>query len=67
MSGLQVKLKRGQRVDKALKILKRKMLKEGIFDEVKKRKYYEKPSQKRQRQKNLAEFNNKIRTKHNKY
>ena len=52
MSGLQVKLKRGQRVDKALKILKRKMLKEGIYDEVKKRKYYEKPSQKRQRQKN---------------
>ena len=37
MSGLQVKLKRGQRVDKALKILKRKMLKERIFDEVKKR------------------------------
>ena len=67
MSGLEVKVKRGQRADKALRILKKKMLREGIFDEVKKRKYYEKPSQKRQRQKNLAEFNNKIRTKHNKY
>ena len=65
MSDLQVKVKRGQRVDVALRKLKKKMLKEGIFDEVKKRKYYEKPSQKRQRQRSIQKFNNKIRAKNN--
>ena len=65
MSGLVVKLKKGQRADKALRILKKKMLKEGIFDEVKKRRYFEKPSQKRQRQIKTAKFNNMLRNKHN--
>ena len=65
MSGLEVKIKRGQRADKALRILKKKMLKEGIFDEVKKRRYFEKPSQKRQKQIKTAKFNNMLRNKNN--
>ena len=65
MSGLKVKIKRGQSADKALRILKTKMLKDGIFDEVKKRKYFEKPSHKRQRQIKIAKFNNMLRNKHN--
>ena len=36
-------------VDKALKILKQKMSKEGILQEVKRRRFYEKPSVKRKR------------------
>ena len=66
MSGLEVKVKRGQRADKALRILKKKMLREGIFDEVKKRRYFEKPSQKRQKQIKTAKFNNMLRNR-NKY
>ena len=66
MSGITIKCKRGQKVDVALRRLKRKMLKEGIFDEIKKRKYFEKPSEKRQKQRNTQKFNNKLRTKHNK-
>ena len=65
MSGLEVKVKRGQRADKALRILKKKMLREGIFDEVKKRRYFEKPSQKRQKQIKTAKFNNMFRNKNN--
>ena len=65
MSGLVVKIKRGQRADKALRILKKKMLREGIFDEVKKRRYFEKPSQKRQKQIKTAKFNNMLRNKNN--
>ena len=65
MSGLVVKVKRGQRADKALRILKKKMLKEGIFDEVKKRRYFEKPSQKKQKQIKTAKFNNMLRNKRN--
>jgi len=36
-------------VDKALKILKQKMSKEGILQEIKRRRFYEKPSVKRKR------------------
>jgi|TARA_B100002003_G_scaffold126735_1_gene117069 small subunit ribosomal protein S21 len=37
-------------VEKAIRVLKKKMLKEGILKEIKRRQYYEKPSLKRQRE-----------------
>lgn len=36
-------------IDKAMKVLKRKLIKEGLFKELKSRRYYEKPSEKRKR------------------
>ena len=42
---------RDNNVDQALKALKKKMQREGIFREMKLRNYYEKPSEKRARQK----------------
>ena len=36
-------------IEKAMKILKQKMSKEGILQEIKRRRYYEKPSVKRKR------------------
>ena len=36
-------------IEKAMKILKRKLIKEGLFKELKARKYYEKPSERRKR------------------
>ena len=42
---------RDNNVDQALKALKRKMQREGIFREIKLRKHYEKPSEKRVREK----------------
>lgn len=36
-------------IEKALKILKRKLIKEGLFKELKMRRYYEKPSEKKKR------------------
>ena len=38
-----------QRVDHALKVLKRQLLKDGLWKELKKRRAYEKPSAKRKR------------------
>lgn len=40
---------RDNNVDQALKILKRKLQKEGLFKEIKQRRYYEKPSEKKVR------------------
>lgn len=39
------------RVDKAIRRLKKLMEQEGVFAELKKRKYYEKPSQRKRRKK----------------
>ena len=51
-TGLHVQvLVRDNNVDQALRALKKKMQREGIFREMKMRDYYEKPSQKRAREK----------------
>ncbi|MBF0247432.1 MAG: 30S ribosomal protein S21 [Alphaproteobacteria bacterium] len=42
---------RDNNVDQALKVLKKKMQREGIFRELKIRKHFEKPSEKRAREK----------------
>lgn len=42
---------RDNNVDQALKALKKKMQREGVFREMKMRKFYEKPSEKRVREK----------------
>lgn len=42
---------RDNNVDQALKVLKKKMQREGVFREMKLRNFYEKPSEKRAREK----------------
>jgi small subunit ribosomal protein S21 len=44
-------LVRDNNVDQALKVLKKKMQREGVFREMKLRRHYEKPSEKRVREK----------------
>ena len=46
---LQVQV-RDNNVDQALRVLKKKMQREGIFREMKRRSYFEKPSEKRVRE-----------------
>jgi small subunit ribosomal protein S21 len=47
-------LVRDNNVDQALKVLKKKMQREGIFREMKRRRFYEKPSERNARQKGEA-------------
>lgn len=47
-------LVRENNVDQALRVLKKKMQREGIFRELKAKRFYEKPSEKRARQKSEA-------------
>ena len=42
---------RDNNVEQALKVLKKKMQREGIFREIKRRSFYEKPSERRAREK----------------
>jgi len=45
----------GDNVDRAIRVLKRKMAEEGVLRELKKRRYYEKPSEARKRKQREAE------------
>jgi small subunit ribosomal protein S21 len=47
-------LVRENNVDQAMKVLKKKMQREGIFRELKAKRYYEKPSERRAREKGEA-------------
>src|SRR6266404_2345115 len=50
---LQV-LVRDNNVDQALRVLKKKMQREGVFREMKRRRFYEKPSEKARRERGEA-------------
>ena len=50
---------RDNSVDQALRILKKKMQREGVFREMKNRRVYEKPSEKKARE--LAESTRRVR------
>lgn len=45
----EVKVRRGEPIDKALRRLKKKMDKEGIMREIRAHRHYEKPSEKKRR------------------
>ena len=45
---------RDNNVDQALRVLKKKMQREGVFREMKRRRFYEKPSEKAVREKSEA-------------
>lgn len=45
----EVKVRKGESVDKALRRLKKKLDKEGIMREIRSHRYYEKPSERRRR------------------
>ena len=49
LAAMEVPVDHGVNIEKAIKVLKRKLIKEGLFRELKQRRYYEKPSQKRKR------------------
>ncbi|MGE4182625.1 MAG: 30S ribosomal protein S21 [Limisphaerales bacterium] len=53
----EIKLKKGEPVEKALRRLKKKVDREGILREVRNHRHYEKPSERRRRKLKVARFN----------
>lgn len=45
---------RNNNVDRALKVLKRKLTEEGVFKDMQKKRFYEKPSDRRRRERRAA-------------
>ena len=52
----EIKMKKGEPVDKALRRLKKKIDREGTLKNVRMRRSYEKPSEKRRRKEKVARF-----------
>ena len=52
----EIKLKKGEPVDKALRRLKKKIDREGTLKTVRQRRQFEKPSEKRRRKEKAARF-----------
>ena len=50
----KIEIRREESIDKALRKFKSKIRKEGILEEMKRREFYEKPSQRRRREKAQA-------------
>ena len=53
----EVKMKKGEPVDRALRRLKKKVDREGTLKEVRNHRHFEKPSEKRRRRMKVAKFN----------
>jgi len=52
----EIRLKRGEPIDKALRRLKKKVDREGTLKEVRNHRHYEKPSARRRRKMKIARF-----------
>ncbi len=50
----KIEVRRGEGIEKALRKFKTKLKREGLIDEIKKREFYEKPSQRRRKQHEAA-------------
>ncbi len=52
----EIKLKKGEPVEKALRRLKKKIDREGVLTEIRGHRHYEKPSERRRRKMKVARF-----------
>ena len=52
----EIKLKKGEPVDKALRRLKKKIDREGTLQDVRNHRHFEKPSEKKRRKMKIARF-----------
>ena len=60
--GLKIEVRNGN-VEQAMRVLKRKLMKDGVMKELRQRESYEKPSEKKRRKKkeNIANYKKKMK------
>lgn len=61
---VEVKIRKGETVDKALRRLRKKLDREGIIRDARAKRFFEKPCEVRRRKKKVADFNNMLRMRH---
>lgn len=60
----EIRLKKGESIDKALRRLKKRVDREGTLKEVRNHRHYEKPSEKRRRRMKMARFSAMLSAKY---
>ena len=60
----EIRLKKGEPVDKALRRLKKKIDREGTMKEVRTRRHFEKPSERKRRKMKAARFSAMLSTRY---
>ncbi len=60
----EITLRKGEHVEKALRRLKKKLSREGTFEQIRRRRYFEKPSVKARRKLKQARFTAMLRERY---
>ena len=60
----EITLRKGEHVEKALRRLKKKLSREGTFEQVRRRRFFEKPSVKARRKLKVARFTAMLRERY---
>ena len=61
---VEVRIRRGEPMERALRRLKKKLDREGVIRDVRSKRYFEKPSEIKRRKKKVAAFTNMLRLRH---
>ena len=61
---LEVKVRKGEPMERALRRLKKRLDREGVITDVRTKRYFEKPSQAKRRKKKELDFNNMLRVRY---
>ncbi len=61
---VEVKIRRGEPMERALRRLKKKLDREGVIRDVRAKRYFEKPSEVKRRKKKVMDFSNMLRLRH---
>lgn len=61
----EIKLKKGESLEKALRRLKKKIDREGTLKEVRNHRYFEKPSERKRRKMKIARFSAMLNARYN--
>lgn len=63
---LEVKVRKGEPMERALRRLKKRLDREGVINDVRTKRYFEKPSQAKRRKRKELDFNNMLRVRYSK-
>ncbi len=61
---VEVRIRRGETMDKALRRLKKKLDREGVIRDVRAKRYFEKPCEVKRRKKKVAAFTSMLRQRY---
>jgi small subunit ribosomal protein S21 len=61
---IEIKIRKGEPVERALRRLKKRLDREGTIRDVRAKRYFEKPSEAKRREMKVAKFSNMLRLRH---